>query len=540
MPDRELLAEFARNESEAAFAELVRRHIALVHSVALRHTDNQQSAQEITQAVFIILARKTQSLGRGTVLSGWLHHTARLTAANFRRAEFRRIRREQEAFMQSTIEEAAPDVAWAQLAPMLDEAVAHLGATDRAAVVLRHFENKSLAEVGAALGTSEEAAKKRVTRALEKLRKFFTRRGVALSAAAIAGAVTANSVQAAPAGMAAKVSVLAAKGAATTTSITTLVKGTLKLMTYAKLKLAVGITAAILLAGGAATMAVSQTSGGDKLTAMEIAKQSQDAYAALSSYSDTGTVVAESAGGNVNTTFTTRLQRPNLYHVDWSQTSGTTPGASQSKGSVWSSGDGYFMQMSVAGREIYPTPVNQHTMQMSLGASAGVSSSASSTIPGVFFGELSKSDVLGLAVKGASKMITLTKEPDAKIGDVDCHAFTSAIDPSKFPGGGKLPNGMGTVGKTSTTLWIGKKDHLIHQVRQTIDTSSMSMPAMSDETIKTTLENLKQPATPAAIEAWRTQMETAMKKAQGSKAVFTQMHENIVVNQKFSPADFAR
>jgi hypothetical protein len=179
-------------------------------------------------------------------------------------------------------------------------------------------------------------------------------------------------------------------------------------------------------------------------------------------------------------------------------------------------------------------------MQMSLGASAGVSSSASSTIPGAFFRDPSRADVLGLAVKGSSKMMTLTKEPDAKIGDVDCHAFTSAIDPSKFPGGGKLPNGMGTVGKTTTTLWIGKKDHLIHQVRQTIDTSSMSMPAMSDDTIKTTLENLKQPATPAAIAAWRTQMETAMKKAQGSKAVFTQTHENIVVNQKFLPADFVR
>ena len=253
--DRELLAEFARNESEAAFAELVRRHIALVHSVAWRHTDNPESAQEITQAVFIILARKAVALGRGTVLSGWLQHTARLTAANFRRAEFRRIRREQEAFMQSTIEEAAPDTAWAQLAPMLDEAVAHLGAADRAALVLRHFENKSLAEVGAALGTSEDAAKKRVTRALEKLRKFFTRRGVALSAAAIAGAVSANSVQAAPAGMAAKVSVIAAKGVATTTSITTLVKGTLKVMAWTKAKITVAVAVAgVLLITGAITM----------------------------------------------------------------------------------------------------------------------------------------------------------------------------------------------------------------------------------------------------------------------------------------------
>jgi len=270
IPDRELLSEFARNESEGAFTELVRRHIALVHSVAWRHTDNPQSAQEITQAVFIILARKAAALGRGTVLSGWLHQTARLTAANFRRAEFRRIHREQEAFMQSTIEEAAPDPAWAQLAPMLDEAVAHLGATDRAAVVLFYFENKSLAEVGAALGTSEDAAKKRVARAVEKLRKFFTRRGVALSAAAIAGVVSANSVQAAPVGMAAKVSVLAAKGVAATTSISALVKGTLKTMAWTKSKIAIAVVVTGLLVFSACLVARYSTTEPKQVLVLEI------------------------------------------------------------------------------------------------------------------------------------------------------------------------------------------------------------------------------------------------------------------------------
>ncbi|MEI2727248.1 MAG: sigma-70 family RNA polymerase sigma factor [Verrucomicrobiota bacterium] len=113
-------------------------------------------------------------------MSGWLYHTTRLTAANFQRAEFRRIHREQEAFMQSTMEESAPDAAWRAVAPLLDEAMARLGATDRDAVVLRYFENKSLAEVGTALGVEERAAQKRVTRALEKLRKIFSKRGVTL------------------------------------------------------------------------------------------------------------------------------------------------------------------------------------------------------------------------------------------------------------------------------------------------------------------------------------------------------------------------
>src|SRR5271170_1253728 len=120
IPDCDLLAQFARNESEEAFGELVRRHIGLVHSVALRHTGNPHQAEEITQTVFILLARKAASIGRKVVLSGWLYHTARLTAANFKRAEFRRIHHEQEAFMQSTLDEQpAPDSAWLELAPLL-------------------------------------------------------------------------------------------------------------------------------------------------------------------------------------------------------------------------------------------------------------------------------------------------------------------------------------------------------------------------------------------------------------------------------------
>src|SRR5690348_16652377 len=148
MADAELLEQFARNDSEAAFALLLQRHIALVHSVALRHTANPQHAQDITQAVFIILARKAGSLGRKTVLPGWLYHPARLTEANFQRAEMRRVRREQEAFMESTLAETAPEPAWRELSPLLDEAMARLSAADRDALVLRYFQNQRLSEVG--------------------------------------------------------------------------------------------------------------------------------------------------------------------------------------------------------------------------------------------------------------------------------------------------------------------------------------------------------------------------------------------------------
>lgn len=534
--DHELLADFARNESEFAFAELVARHVNLVYSTALRFAGNPHHAEEITQAVFIILARKAENLSPRVVLSGWLYQTTRLTAANFMKGEIRRQNREQEAYMQSTLNETDP-AAWEQIAPLLDDAIGGLGETDRNAVVLRFFENKTAAEIAVALKTSEAAAHKRVNRALEKLRKIFTKRGVTLTAAIIAGAVSTNSVQSAPAGLVATVSATVAKSVTISTTITTLVKGTMKTMTWLKFKFAASMTVVALLVGGAATVAVSQQIGksGNGLTPLEIAKQVQEAYAALSSYSDSGTVRVEGTGHIVLTKFDTRLQRPNFYRVDWTQTSGTVP---VSKGSVWSAGKGDFMQMSVGGREIDATPQKRRDMQINLGAAAGVSSSASSTVPAAFFAA-HWGDVLSLAL-AQSPAMTLTKEPDAEIGGVDCHAFTGILDSSKLPGGGKLPNGAGTVGKTATTFWIGKQDHLIHQVRQTIDTSSISMPAMSDETIKAALERLKKPATPAAIAAVRTQMPTAIKKILASKLVFTQTHDNIVVNQKFSPADFVR
>ena len=279
--DMMLVREFAAKQSEPAFAALVERHIALIYSAALRQVGDTHLAEEITQAVFIILARKAASLGTKTILSTWLYRTTRYAAADALSARRRRQAREQEAFMQSTLNQPDAD-AWAQLAPLLDDALAELGETDRTALVLRFFENKTAREIAVALRMKENTVQKRVTRAMEKLRAIFMKRGVTLTATVIAGTVAANSVQAAPVGLAVKVSVLAAKGAVVTTSITTIVKGTLKIMTYAKLKLAIGITAGILLTGGAVTVAVSQTGGGDKLTAQEIVTKSHDAYAALS------------------------------------------------------------------------------------------------------------------------------------------------------------------------------------------------------------------------------------------------------------------
>src|ERR1019366_1540773 len=256
--DIALLREFAATESEAAFAVLVGRHVNLVYSTALRRVGGAHIAQEISQAVFIILARKAKSLGAKTILSGWLHQTTRLTAANYLRAEIRRQNREQEAYMQAILNEPEPE-AWRQIAPLLDDAMGRLGEKDRNAIVLRFFENKNLSEVGAALGASEDAAKMRVNRALEKLRKFFTKRGVTHSAAILAGAVSANSVHAAPVALAKTISVVAvAKGAAASTSTLTLIKGALKIMAWTKAKTAIVSGVVVLLAAGITTITVKE------------------------------------------------------------------------------------------------------------------------------------------------------------------------------------------------------------------------------------------------------------------------------------------
>src|SRR5215831_8323667 len=214
--DHELLAVFVRNGSESAFSALVARYVNLVYSAALRHTNNPHYAEEVTQAVFITLARKAGSISSKAVLSGWLYQAARLTAANYRRDNQRRQQREQQAIMESALNVPA-DEPWKLIAPVLDEAMNALGITDRDAVLLRYFENKPLAEVGAALGVSEAAAEKRVSRALERLRGLLAKQGVVLGGTAIAGAVTANAVQAAPAALAAS-STAAALTAASLTS----------------------------------------------------------------------------------------------------------------------------------------------------------------------------------------------------------------------------------------------------------------------------------------------------------------------------------
>lgn len=249
-PHRQLLADYAETGSEEAFRQLVEAYVGMVHGSALRMVQgNTPLAEDIAQTVFTDLARKAKSLSAKVVVGGWLHRRTCFAAKNALRSEARRAHREREA-VEMNFANADEALAWA--GPALDEAIDELEAADREAIVLRFFERWQFRAIGEALGTSEGAAQKRVERALEKLRGLLRRRGVALSAAALALAVSGVSASAAPAGLAAAVSSSALAGAHTGAGAT---MSTLKILAMTKLKIAIisALAVAALAAGTVTT-----------------------------------------------------------------------------------------------------------------------------------------------------------------------------------------------------------------------------------------------------------------------------------------------
>lgn len=261
LDDNVLLREYAEHGSEEAFAALVAHHVNMVYSVALRHTGNAHHAEEITQTVFIILARKSRRLGKDAVLEGWLHQAACLTSLAFLRREARRARREQEAYMQSNFEENEPDI-WPKIAPLLDTVIGELSETDRHAVMLRFFYGKSMKEVGASLGASEGAARLRVHRAMEKLRHLFYKRGILSTTEAIAGTISAHAVQAAPVGLVKTATALAlSQGPAASSPGWAGLKGAVQATAWTKAK-TIAVTGALaLLAAGASPVIIQEFQG---------------------------------------------------------------------------------------------------------------------------------------------------------------------------------------------------------------------------------------------------------------------------------------
>ncbi|HEX4263364.1 MAG TPA: sigma-70 family RNA polymerase sigma factor [Verrucomicrobiae bacterium] len=217
--NRKLLRDYTDRDDEAAFRELVERYIDLVYSAALRRVSgNAVLAEDVTQTVFTDLARKARSLHEVEFLGGWLHRHAGFVASNLLRSEQRRQIREQQAVQMNALLDS-PDALWQQLEPVLDETIDALAPSDREAIVLRFFERQDFRSLGTALGISEDAAQKRVSRALDKLRDLLVSRGVTLSLVLLTTFMAGKVVKAAPSGLAGKVAGIALAGVATGTGL---------------------------------------------------------------------------------------------------------------------------------------------------------------------------------------------------------------------------------------------------------------------------------------------------------------------------------
>lgn len=253
-PDFQLLYDFAKKGDEAAFREIVVRHMDLVYSAALRQVESSTAAADIAQSVFTDLSRKAGTLTRGgettlsNSLAGWLHRATRYAALNYLRDARRRTTNERQAMEQLLINsESSAD--WEQIRPMLDEALDSLGDEDRGALLLRYFKNQDFRAVGLALGVSDDAAQKRVSRALERLREFVSKRKVTIGASGLAALISVNAVQSAPAGLAATISAAALlTGTAVTASTAIAVTKTVAMT--ALQKTLVTITVAALAGAG--------------------------------------------------------------------------------------------------------------------------------------------------------------------------------------------------------------------------------------------------------------------------------------------------
>lgn len=224
--DAQLLRAYAERSAEAAFRELVTRYTDLVYSAALRQLESADLAGDITQGVFLDLARKarpvSERLAGHNSLAGWLHRSTRYAVLNHLRDTRRRVSNERQA-MEQLLNNSEASVDWERIRPALDEALDSLAVEDRNAVLLRYFKNQDLHTVGATFGISDDAAQKRVSRAVERLREFFAKRGVTVGASGLAVVISANAVQAAPVGLALTISTAAALTGttlATTASVT--------------------------------------------------------------------------------------------------------------------------------------------------------------------------------------------------------------------------------------------------------------------------------------------------------------------------------
>jgi RNA polymerase sigma factor (sigma-70 family) len=258
MTDGELLAELARNRDPDLFRQLMQRHMDFVYAAAVRQSANQTAAQDITQAVFLLLWQRVGTLKPGTTIKGWLFNATRYVVANARRGEARRTAHEREAAAMRFERIDQPKTP--EISDVLDDAIAKLSEPDRQAVLLRYFDDLSVAQLGQILGISEDAAKKRVTRAIDRLRRHLLHRGAGVSALSLPAVLAAHATLPIPTpllGATMNAILAGSHGAAAGTAIS-LAKGATKMMIRNQIKLIVIKCVVATACVGAAAAVVTQ------------------------------------------------------------------------------------------------------------------------------------------------------------------------------------------------------------------------------------------------------------------------------------------
>ncbi len=251
MQDNVLLTQYAQDGSEAAFSQIVARHLPLVYRTCRRETGSEPLAEDAAQVVFLLLARKAKTLRASPSLAGWLYQAAVFVAKDVRKQEARRRRRE-EAVMQEAHAQTAPAPEWDSIEPLLNAALSSLKPADRDAVLLRFLEGHTLAETGALLGVSEDAARMRVIRALERLRRYLTAHGIVVTGLVLTSFLTAEAAHPVPAHAAEVINagMLQAISTGPTANVLLLSKGVSHTMKIIKIKHAT-LAASLLLASAA-------------------------------------------------------------------------------------------------------------------------------------------------------------------------------------------------------------------------------------------------------------------------------------------------
>ncbi len=485
--DRQLLRQFTQHNSQEAFATLTARYLSLVYSTCRRELGDADLAEDVTQAVFLILARKAPSLRREVVLSGWLFQTARFAARNARTSEGRRKAYEQKAA--DTLREQQmerQDAAWTEIEPLLNQSLAVLREGERECVLLRFFQGMSFAEAGAALGLSEDAARKRVNRALDKMRQVFIKNGVIVPSAALAVLLTAHAAKAAPLGLAPAIAQSTASVLAGHTTVAALTgshayqlsEGVMKAMKIIQIKTALGLTTAVVIGLSAYAVAHAMTLTRTKtpqvaisttlllpghtlrpaaaLTSTQVSERCRAAYAVLTSYQGTTTVEVHSLIAGAKDDYETcsasiQFARPGKIHAEATIPVGQTI-AYISDGAGTEESSPALLGESRDWKKFSST-------EMAISGATGVAQNAATTIPALLLSE-TRSGMIPLPLDVGRNADAEVREDT--VDGQDCYVLTAHLKTSEIA--------------ETISVWINEKTYLLRRLVEDTDSVAQTVP----------------------------------------------------------------